>query len=141
MEIIARKKANLYGIYLACAIIGGLVTVWGAINLSLSPANVLYIPFGVFLSIISIHTCIKVKKTPNEIIKFDGEKLICPDGEFLINEVVNAQSRMALTRRPYWRQKWGKLTLTVKGENHVYDYVEDVEKVQQRIMEIRLQNK
>lgn len=142
MEVIAKKKEGLYGLYVFTIALSCLLMLIGVLFLTFSPIEgVIVLVAGVVLVIVCVRICKRIKNTPSEIIKFDDGRLICPDGTFFIGEVTNVQYEFARGGKSYYKYKWGKITIVINGEKHTYDFVEDVEQAQARLMEIRLQNK
>ena len=133
MEVIARKKRGLSGVYIFSAVLSCLLIILGALSMIFAPLDgIVALLGGIILLIVSIHIYKKVQATPEVIISFDGVRLICTDGSFLIDEVQNIAYDFARGGKSYYRYKWGKLSIFINGEKHVYDFVEDVEQVQTR---------
>ena len=137
MEVIARRKNSLLTLW-------GLITVLGGLMIIVSLVKPFYIQsqktgmflIGLMLFGIGCVVLINILRTPKNIICFDGQNLILPQGKYPLKSLSNVNYRRARIRGVNYR--WGRITLTINGQKFEYTGVEDVEKVHDRIMELRL---
>ena len=141
MEIIARKKEGLEKLYIFAICLSCVLIVIGVLFAPSSLEYITYLVVGIILLIVSVNIYKKVKNTPTIIVQFDGETLICPDGNFPIREVSNVQFERAYNAKYHYKYSWGKLSIITNGIKHTYDFVEDIEQAQTRLMQLILENK
>lgn len=136
-EIIARKK-NV-GWQLKLLIVLGVILIISSAIFIKGFSKYFNIATGVIGIVFGIVIYIKFKKTPLVIITRRDDELICPNKTFKISEVSNVIARRA-HRRGY-EYSWGRIVITVNGNDLIYNYVEDVEDVQRRITELMLSSR
>ena len=137
MEVIARRKNSLLTLW-------GLITGLGGLMISVSLVKPFYIQsqktgmflIGLMFFGIGCVVLINILRTPKNIICFDGQNLLLPQGKYPLKSLSNVNYRRARIKGVNYR--WGRITLTINGQKFEYTGVEDVEKVHDRIMELRL---
>ena len=136
MEIIARRRNSVL-------ILSGVFTLIGLVLLILVVKGHFFYGKEWMYALIALlflglgaSSCINILRTPEIIIKYDGEYLILREGKFHISVLSNVNYKCANNR--YTTFRWGKLTLHVNGKTIVYDYVDEVEYVHNRLIALRL---
>ena len=137
MEVIARRKDSLLTFF-------GLFTVFGAIVLIIALVKPFHhqiqksgtLAAGVVLFFVGGFVWLQILRTPKEIIRFDGQNLLLPQGIYPLKALSNANYRNARIKGVHCR--WGRITLTINGQKFEYTSVADVETVHNRLMELRL---
>lgn len=141
-EIIARKK-SIEWLYFIAMIVSVLCIVLGTVlyvNNSIGAITGVFLAIcGVNLVAISAYIFVKVLSTPKVLIVREGDALVLPDGKFRIKEMNNVNCTRAHSKGIIYR--WGALILTINGYDHTYDYIADVERVQNRILELMLESR
>ena len=137
MEVIARRKDSLLILYGICTALGAMILMIALLkpfNFSIQKSGTL--AAGLVLFFVGGFICVQVLRTPKEIICFDGENLILPQGKFALSELSNVNYHRAHARGVTYC--WGRITLTINGQKFEYNSVADVEMVHNRLMELRL---
>ena len=137
MEVIAKRKDSLLTLY-------GLITALGAIIVlvalvkpfTLQVQKLGTLAAGLVLLFVGGFICFQILRTPKEIICFDGQNLILPQGKYPLKALSNVNYRLARIRGVNYR--WGRIILTINGKKFEYTSVADVEMVHNRLMELRL---
>ena len=145
MEVIARKKRKLCGRDLIVAVLGGLCFAGSLIGVALGD-HIFIFPSVLALSITAVGICmlVSIKKTPDEIITYDGKKLYFADGlECSPREISNVNYKQSTSMLPHsnLQYSWGSLTVTVNAVEHTYANTADVIDVHDRLLELMLQSR
>jgi hypothetical protein len=150
MQVIARRKFSF-------EVIGGIV--FGSIFLfidlwfifSNNPEYLINIAMFSIVALLDltlgIFNIVVFLKTPKDIIVFDGENLICPDGIFALRDIYKKEGQdpdYEKCIKAIWRNRAGKYTMLriyFKGKEHVYRYVSHPIKVEMRLIELCERNR
>ena len=135
MEVIARRCGGVFALYLFAAALGVVLGILGIGSTAIEDAFLTCFIPGVLVIIISVVICIRYCRVPKEIIQYDGEKLIFPQGRYAPSEIINVTYRCARSRG--FTHSWGKLTVTLSDKEIVYNYVADVEEVHNRLIQLK----
>lgn len=135
MEVIARRNEGIRSF--ASFVIGFSVFLFafGILNLcmGLDLWNILrsaiFIAQAITFFVMYAYIRRSYNQTREEIIIYDGTHLICPDGSFLLSELHDVT---------YKRMRgWGTIELYINGVKHSYSFVADVEKVHNRLIQLK----
>lgn len=137
MEVIAKRNKGIRGFISFVIGFSVFLFVFGILNLcmGLELWNILRTAIFIAQAITFFVTYAYIRRSYNqtreEIIIYDGTYLICPDGSYLLSELHDVT---------YKRMRgWGTIELYINGEKHSYHYVADVEKVHNRLIELKRQ--
>lgn len=101
---------------------------------------VVYLAFMVFFAF----KYIRYYKTPEEILFYDGERIVSSKGNFLPSEIEEVKYTLATWKErrygPTHYYSWGKLRLKVGKKKLRFYYVEDVKKVYILLKKLMEQN-
>ena len=138
MEIIARRCGGVLALYLFSAVLGVVLCILGIGSTAIDDAFLTCFIPGILVILVSVVVCIRYFTVPKEIIQYDGEKLIFPQGRYAPSEIVNVTYRCARERG--FSHSWGKLTVTLSDKEITYNYVADVEEVHNRLMKLKTES-
>ena len=137
MEVIAKRKNSVLTLWLFITGLGALMCIVALLKpFSFQSEKIGMFLIGLMLFGIGCVVLINILRTPKNIICFDGQNLILPQGKYPLKLLSNVNYRRARIRGVNYR--WGRITLTINGQKFEYTGVADVEKVHDRIMELRL---
>ena len=134
-EVIAKRKGGLFLLYGICSLIGVFSFVmsfqtnadsnsrYGKVGLAV---------LGLVITAVSVFICIRYLCTPREVITYDGNKLCIGKYEYSPSQLINVTYKRAHARHAQYR--WGKITVHIGGQTHVYNFVADVEEVHNRLI-------
>ncbi len=138
-EVIARKKRVAW-MYIVSLIIGvALIICASVLGSDNKIAVVFMVIVGIVCIAVSVVIIIKISKTPLIVITREEDTLIYPDGKCKISELENVYCRRAHARGISY--EWGEIIISVNGREYKYNYVADVERVQQRIAQLMQESK
>lgn len=138
-EVIARKKRVAW-MYIVSLIIGvALIICASVLGSDNKIAVVFMVIVGIVCIAVSVVIIIKISKTPLIVITREEDTLIYPDGKCKISELENVYCRKAHARGISY--EWGEIIISVNGREYKYNYVADVERVQQRIAQLMQESK
>ena len=138
MEVIAKRKDSLLFLYGGITALGAIILLIALIkpfNLQIQKTSTLVA--GLVLFFVGSFICANILRMPKEIICFDGENLILPQGKYPLKQLSNVNYRHARIKGVNYR--WGRIILTINGQKFEYINVADVESVHNRIMQLRLE--
>lgn len=127
MEIIARKKGDLWIIYLITAILGiGIIF--------LNKESMILMLVGAVITIIFIGILIDYLLIPKKIIQIreDGKILFSKKKVFLWHELKNVSYRRFSAKGIQYQ--WGKIMVQTTRGTFSYRYVDECEKVAQELI-------
>lgn len=141
-EVIARKREGLLALYIVTLIFVIAFIVGG--NLSLRAVGNwtagiwLIFVLEAFLIGVCGWVLIGILRTPQVMITYENGKLYFANGvECSPQEIASVNYRRAHARGISYR--WGKLIVTVHGQEIKYNYVADVEQAHDRILALMLE--
>lgn len=140
MELIARKKDGIVPAYILVGIGGLALIIYGItwFNKAVSVTLVSLIG-GLCLIAICVFYIVKISKTPEEIIRFDGEKLYFPEGSYYPDQIEKVHYHQAHARG-FRYYSWGKLSVYFADKVLEYCFVEDVQDVHNRLLQLKMEN-
>lgn len=151
MEVIARKQHAKKGewflkiMLLLAAEILPLIHPFLFLDINRGAIIVLFFYFVFCLVCIGlmIGLYIHYRKTPEDMIFYDGRRIISSKGNFLPSEIKKIKYSLVVRRvyryRPDEYYTHGNLYVTVGTEKITFYYVKDLVKTYERLIELRLQ--
>lgn len=138
MEVIARRKEGFFWVHLitvAAGIIFFIIFLYLEYKTAFSPLGIAMIILSSLIAGSGAICLWEYHKISKEIIQYDGEKLIFPQGRYAPSEIINVTYRCARSRG--FSHSWGKLTVTLSDKEIAYNYVADVEEVHNRLIQLK----
>ena len=126
MEVIARKTKMTLWISVAGIVLGILLLILNSWYLGIS----LLVICGILLPL--------YLRQPEIVVEYDGEKLVFPQGKYEASEILNVTYNRGRRRRFVDNSGTLKVYFT-DGKVFVFHFVENVEAVHNRLIELRLQ--
>ena len=151
MEVIARKQQAKKGewflkiLLLLAAEILPLIHPFLLLDINRGVIIVLFFYFVFCLVCIGliIGLYIHYRKTPEEMILYDGRRIISSKGTFLLSEIKKIKYSLVVRRvyryKPNEYYTHGNLYVTVGTEKITFYYVKDLVKTYNRLMELKRQ--
>lgn len=138
-EVIARKKRVAW-MYIVSLILGVVVIICAVVlGFNNKITAFFMIVIGIACIVISVVILFKISRTPSIIITREDDMLKFPDGYCKISELKNVYCRRAHARGISY--EWGEIIINVDYREYKYNYVADVEMVQQRIAQLMQESK
>ena len=140
MEVIAKRKNSLLWLYGGIAVLGlfMLVIGWNAAveeTLPGQPMDITPIVPGIILTLVGAIITALALLTPSKPICYDGQYLIFPKGEkYSVRQIKRINYKRAHAK--YRQYKWGKLIIEIGDRKYKFNYIADVEGVQNRLIEL-----
>ena len=136
MEIIAKRQGG--GILTMYCIVGmlgiGCIVFSCFSSYEADVKNVLTV-LGAIVAFIGIINCTRMMLTPKVIIRYDGEALLLREGKYTLDRI--SQVYYEKSSRGSYAYTWGKIVLRMDDRKIVYNFVENVEEVYNRLMDLR----
>lgn len=136
MELIARRCGGVLALYLFAAALGVVLCILGIGSTAIDDAFLTCFIPGILVILVSVVICIRYFTVPKEIIQYDGEKLIFPQGRYAPSEIKNVT--YYLGRKRYLGNGSLKVYMT-DAQVFSFAFVANVEEVHNRLIELRLQ--
>lgn len=141
MEVIARKRGGLFGLYIFCAVFTLVLAAGGTVIIYFSDKHlangIIILVFSLVAFAISFKIVNDIVKTPQIIITYENGKLRCGNTEFSPSQIVNVEYRRAHARGISYG--WGRIKIILQNTTVTYDYVADVEQVHNRLIQLMLE--
>lgn len=144
--MIARRKEGLFTLYVICLVLVVAVLLASVVCMILQPSGSIIAAVVALLIavIIVIPLCavniILISKTPEEIIVYENGVLHFPDCTCRAYEIKNVEYRFACGRH-FISYSWGRIIIALEGRTLDINYVADVVRVHNRLIQLMMEGK
>lgn len=151
MEIIAERKKSAAGIFIACIVIGAVCAVGFPVLLgvmyaigeteldALIAGGIVFLIVGAGFLVTGIVANRRTRRLPQRIIK-EGNNIDFDNGIICTaDKIENVTYHEYKNSRGMHRFSYGRLTVFVNGEKLVYEFIADVEKAHNRLIQLMLE--
>ena len=153
MKVIARKKLRFDDI--AGVVMSLVLLIIGLLQTKCieSTENIIFLLITIFwvfsfslaAMVIGVYNLSIYCKTPKEIIKFDGVHLICPDGQFSLQDIYKKEGESIDYKKciRVMRSRNGPCGVGIyfRGNYHTYRFVDNPKRVRDRLVVLCEQNR
>lgn len=137
--IVAKKKTGIAVAFISFIVLGVIILILGGIMFAQKEVLEVLLIMGVvglILVGLGIFVTVKFFQMPKAVIVYRDGVLYMPKGLTCTPDEVN---HILVTVRSYYgiANKWGKLTLTINGTKHHFNYIDQIQDAADTLSEIK----